>query len=105
MHKPLLLACAALALALAGPGHATSSRSGAQGYDWPQWQGPTRKGLPREPGRLKSWPQHGPPWLWKAGRLGAGFSTPAIANGRIFTMGNRGGKEYVFALNEKNGRR
>src|SRR5207302_1322834 len=85
-------------------GHATSSRSRSQAYDWPQWQGPNRNGVSRETGLLKSWPAHGPPLLWKAHRLGAGFSTPAIAGGRIFTMGNRGGKEYVIALNEKSGK-
>src|SRR5690242_18647731 len=105
MHKPLLLGCAALALTLAGPGHAISSRSPFQGYDWPQWQGPNRNGISQETGLLKSWPGNGPPLLWKAHRLGAGFSTPAIAGGRIFTMGNGGANEYVIALNEKNGKR
>jgi outer membrane protein assembly factor BamB len=37
--------------------------------------------------------------------LGAGYSTPAIAGGRVFTMGNRHRKEYVIALSEKSGNR
>jgi outer membrane protein assembly factor BamB len=41
--------------------------------------------------------------LWKAKGLGQGFSTPAVAGGRIFVMGNRDKKEYVLALDENGG--
>jgi outer membrane protein assembly factor BamB len=105
MHKELFSGCAILAFSLAGPGDAVSSRLPSQGYDWPQWQGPNRNGVSRETGLLKSWPQHGPPLLWQAGRLGIGFSTLAIAHGRIITMGKRGAKEYVIALDERDGKR
>jgi outer membrane protein assembly factor BamB len=36
--------------------------------------------------------------VWKAKGLGVGFSTPSIASGRIFSMGNIGKDECVMAL-------
>ncbi len=41
--------------------------------------------------------------MWKARGLGEGYVTPSVAAGRIFTMGNRGGVEYVIALSEDDG--
>jgi outer membrane protein assembly factor BamB len=76
----------------------------SRAYDWPQWQGPDRTAVSRESGLLKSWPKEGPHLLWKIPGLGEGFSTPSVAGGRIFTMGNRGNTEYVIALNEKDGK-
>jgi outer membrane protein assembly factor BamB len=75
-----------------------------QPFDWPQWQGPHRTNVSDETGLLKQWPAAGPALLWKAKGLGEGFSTPSVAGGRIYVMGNRGGKEYVIALDEDNGR-
>jgi prepilin-type processing-associated H-X9-DG protein len=73
-------------------------------YDWPQWQGLERTAISPEKGLLPSWPKEGPELAWKATGLGAGYSTPSIAGGRIFTMGNRGRTEYVIALSEKDGK-
>jgi len=73
-------------------------------YDWPQWQGADRSGVSKETGLLKEWPKDGPPLAWKVKGLGDGFSTPTVAAGRIFTMGNRGKSEYVIALDEDGGR-
>jgi outer membrane protein assembly factor BamB len=70
------------------------------GSDWPQWQGPERNAVCRETGLLQRWPPAGPPLLWTATGLGVGFSTPSVAAGRIFTMGNRDNTEYVLALDE-----
>ena len=72
--------------------------------DWPQWQGPDRNAVSKETGLLKSWPKGGPPLAWKATDLGQGFSTPSVANGRIFGMSYRGKDEVVWALEEKTGK-
>jgi outer membrane protein assembly factor BamB len=82
---------------------AADSAPAASG-DWPGWRGPERTGVSRETGLLHQWPQGGPKLLWKAKGLGGGYSTPAIAGGRLFVMGSRGNDEYVMALNLKNGR-
>jgi outer membrane protein assembly factor BamB len=72
--------------------------------DWPQWRGPNRDGVSKETGLLKQWPQGGPPLAWKATGAGTGYSSMAIANGRIFTMGLRGDKEYIIAFDVATGR-
>ena len=46
----------------------------------------------------------GPTLLWQKDELGDGYSTPAIANGRIFLINNQGlENEYVQALAVKDG--
>jgi outer membrane protein assembly factor BamB len=83
---------------------ALSWTSAAFCADWPQWQGPNRDAMSKETGLLQQWPKDGPPLAWKIKELGGGDSAPAIAAGRIFGMGNRGGDEIVWALSEKNGK-
>jgi outer membrane protein assembly factor BamB len=73
-------------------------------FDWPQWQGQDRTAVSREKGLLGDWPKAGPSLAWKIDNLGEGYSTPTIASGRIFTMGNRGSKEYVLAFAEDGGK-
>ena len=73
--------------------------------DWPQWRGPHRDGLSAEKNLLKSWPQGGPPLAWKVGGAGEGYSSFAVAGGRIFTLGARGDREYVIAFDAASGKR
>jgi outer membrane protein assembly factor BamB len=72
--------------------------------DWPQWRGPNRDGISQETGLLKQWPAEGPPLAWKTTGAGRGYSSLAIAGGRIFTMGLRGDKEYVIAFDTSTGK-
>jgi outer membrane protein assembly factor BamB len=72
-------------------------------YDWPQWQGPERTAKSRETALLTEWPAGGPPLVWKAKRLGGGYSTPSIASGRVFGMSFRGEDEVVWTLEEASG--
>jgi outer membrane protein assembly factor BamB len=73
------------------------------GGNWPQWRGPRRDGVSTETNLLQTWPAGGPPRLWVASGLGAGFSSVSISGGRIFTMGDRRDGQYVLGLNETNG--
>src|ERR1700722_12104376 len=73
-------------------------------YDWPQWQGPTRTAASSETGLLEDWPKEGPSLAWRIKGLGEGFSTPTVAAGRIFSMGNKEKKEYVTAFAEDGGK-
>lgn len=66
--------------------------------DWPQWRGPNRDGMSSSTGLLKTWNDGGPALAWKTSGLGSGFSSLAIANGKIFTMGEREGAQFVLAL-------
>ena len=47
------------------------------------------------------WPEGGPRLAWKIDGLGVGFSTPSVAAGRIYVMGNRDGQEFVLALSAR----
>src|SRR4029453_3147648 len=76
----------------------------AQNGEWPQWRGPNRDGVSKESGLLKQWPAEGPPLLWKTTGAGIGYSSLAIAGGRIYTMGVRGDREYVIAFDAATGK-
>lgn len=72
--------------------------------DWPQWRGPERNAISQEKGLLQEWPKEGPPLAWRIEGLGGGDGAPAIAEGRIYIMGTRGGEEVVRALSEQDGK-
>jgi len=72
--------------------------------DWPQWRGANRDGISKEVGLMKQWPADGPPLVWKATGAGAGYSSFAVAGGRIFTMGLRANREYVIAFDVATGK-
>jgi outer membrane protein assembly factor BamB len=73
--------------------------------DWPQWRGPNRDGRSPETGLLQQWPAQGPPLVWKAGGAGTGYSSMSVAGGRLYTVGARGGTEYVHAFEVATGRK
>ena len=65
--------------------------------DWPQWRGPNRDGVCTETGLLQQWPKDGPKLLWEISGLGPGYSSVSIAKGRLYTMGDRGKEQFVYA--------
>jgi outer membrane protein assembly factor BamB len=73
--------------------------------DWPQWRGPRRDGVSAEKGLLKSWPAGGPPLAWTARGAGEGYSSFSVADGRLYTLGARGGTEQVIAFDATSGKR
>jgi outer membrane protein assembly factor BamB len=75
----------------------------AWGADWPQWRGPNRDGISPETGLLDSWPQGGPRLLWRLEGLGEGYSSSAVADGRLFTQGQKGETEFVLAFDANTG--
>jgi outer membrane protein assembly factor BamB len=93
MHsRALCLAAAFLVVATAAPA-----------ADWPQWRGPNQDGVCTETGLLKSWPKDGPPVAWTAKNLGTGHGTPTVAGGTVYGMGNRDGKDGIWAVKESDG--
>lgn len=75
------------------------------GGDWTQWRGPNRDGISGETGLLESWPSDGPPEAWRIDGLGGGFSSCAIAGGRLFTMGQFGDETRLIARDATTGDR
>jgi outer membrane protein assembly factor BamB len=80
---------------------ATACRASAG--DWPHWRGPDRNGISRETGWLDLWPSAGPPVAWK-GQAGTGFSSFAVAAGRVFTMGNADNTDTVWCYDADSGK-
>lgn len=76
----------------------------ARGGDWPQWHGPKRDNVSTETGLSRQWGPNGPTLAWQASGLGLGFSSLAITNGRIFTMGDHGAEQFIEALDAKSGK-
>ena len=66
--------------------------------DWPQFRGPDRDGKSPETGLLKQWPEDGPPLLWEIDGLGDGYSSAAIAKGRVYITGMADRQGFVFAF-------
>ncbi len=83
---------------------AADNRPPASQNGWPQWRGALRDGVSHDAGLLNEWPAEGPPLVWKATGLGRGFSSISIADGRIFTMGDREAGEFVIALDLASGK-
>jgi outer membrane protein assembly factor BamB len=72
--------------------------------EWPQFRGPKRDDISADTGLLKKWPEAGPPVVWQAKGVGSGFSSVAVAGGKVYTMGNKGASCFLFALDGKNGK-
>lgn len=71
--------------------------------DWPQWRGPTRNGISTESGWLDTWPAEGPKVAWKA-KVGLGFSSFVVAEGRAYTMGHADSQDTVFCFDAATGK-
>src|SRR6185503_19148182 len=71
--------------------------------DWPRWRGPHLNGLSAEKNWLPKWGSEGPRQLWKA-NVGTGFSACSVANGRVYTMGNKNDQDTIYCFDAETGR-
>lgn len=71
--------------------------------DWPQWRGINRDAKSPETGLLTEWPEDGPPLAWKTTGMGGGFSSVAVSDGIIYTLGDLEDGCHVIARNESDG--
>lgn len=71
--------------------------------DWPQWRGPARKGVSAETNWVSRWPGGAPKRLWSK-QVGQGFSSVAVAGGRLYTMGNQNNQDVVSCLQAATGK-
>ena len=79
----------------------TKDQTAAAG-EWPQFLGPQRNGLSAETGLLEQWPEQGPKVIWRV-QGGVGMSGLAISRGRVLTMVQREGQQWLVALNALTG--
>jgi outer membrane protein assembly factor BamB len=71
--------------------------------DWPQFLGPNRTGISSERGLLDKWPAAGPKEVWRA-TGGVGLAGLAVSRGRLVTLVQKDGKQWVIALDAKSGK-
>lgn len=90
------------------PGTAgTAGAAGAAGAekesaDWPRFRGPRNDGISTENNWTVEKLKAGPKILWKA-TPGAGYSTVSVKTGRLYTMGNAGGRDTVWCYDAEKG--
>ena len=77
----LLAACAPL----------IADDSSGKSTDWPRWRGPNGDGVSNETDWTSDWPADGPKQLWTA-KIGVGFGSIAVADGRAYVMGHKRSK-------------
>ena len=70
--------------------------------DWPGWRGPNGDGISPETGLLKVWPADGPRVVWRA-ELYGGYSSMAVAEGRLFTLTKDKDEELVLSFDAHSG--
>lgn len=71
----------------------------AQGQEWPQWRGPNRDGHSPDRKLELDWTEKEPELLWMATGTGSGYASVSVANGLIYTTGDKDGAQNVVALN------
>ena len=76
--------------------------SHAQAADWPHWRGTSRNDITSEDSGWNkgAWPLKKP--LWQVS-LGVGCTSPIVADGRLYSMGWRAGKDTVTCLEMNTG--
>lgn len=60
----------------------------ASAGDWPTFRGPQRNAISTDTGLLQEWPSEGPKLQWSAEGAGRGYSSLAVVEDRIYTMGD-----------------
>lgn len=71
--------------------------------EWPQFLGPNRTGLSSEIDLLEEWPENGLKIIWRVPG-GVGMSGLSISRGRVLTMVQREGQQWVIAVDAVTGR-
>jgi outer membrane protein assembly factor BamB len=98
VYGAVLTGLAALA-ACSSADTATAKSTG----DWAQFRGPNRDDISPDKGLLKSWPKDGPRVVWKGTGVGTGYSSVAVAGDKVFTMGDKDGSSWIFAVSRDKG--
>lgn len=70
--------------------------------EWPSFLGATHNAVSAETHLLRDWPEGGPKLLWEMPK-GTGYSSPAIAGGRLIYMHRLGNEEVVVSLHPETG--
>ncbi len=74
------------------------------GADWPHLRGPSYSGVSAETRLAESWPEEGPPVLWRI-PLGQGYSGLVVVGRRVYTQYQSLSGQYVVCLDADTGER
>ena len=75
-----------------------------QADNWPCFRGLNHDGISKEKNWRTVWPKAGLQQVWGE-KVGIGFSSVSVANGMAFTLGHTGGKDTLYCLDAKTGRK
>ncbi|MFO0903799.1 MAG: PQQ-binding-like beta-propeller repeat protein [Pirellulales bacterium] len=86
-----------------------SIAAAADSASWPTFRGSDRSAVSPDKDLLQAWPAEGPKLLWEAKGAGRGYSSLAIADGRLYTLGDGSSTaedkdEYLFAYDLADGK-
>ena len=70
---------------------------------WPQWRGPRRDGVVHVPDLLTEWADDGPPKRWQT-RIGIGYSSFAVKDGRLYSLFKKAEWEVVACWRVEDGK-
>jgi len=93
MRRRLILGCVLTVVVLGGS---------LSAEDWPQFLGPSRDGVYRGPALADAWAPQGPAVVWQM-PIGAGFSGPVVAQGRVILFHRIRNEEVVEAIDPMTG--
>ncbi len=79
----------------------TVELTGTEQNDWPRWRGANLDGISPESHWRSTWDEE-PETLWKK-NIGTGFSSLAVRDGKLYTMGHEGGQDTIYCLDADTG--
>lgn len=103
MYRYLLLICPVL-MFLTACSSSAAPEPAPKISNWPMYRGSNRDNISPDKGLLSRWPKSGPKLLWRATGVGVGYSSVSVAGSRVYTMGDKGGQSYIFALSRTTGK-
>ncbi len=98
----VLMWLVALVLTLGPAARGLVAGSAADG-DWPQFRGVRRDGRTAGQGLARSWPEGGPPVVWRK-KTGEGYSSVVVAGGRVFVLSADGETEVAIGFEDPSGK-
>jgi len=97
-HKVRLIAAMVVVVSA---GACLAQVQGRSGADWPHWRGPDRTGITTESSGWDegAWP---PPVMWTR-QVGAGATSPIVADGLVYVMGWADDTDTVYCIDPASG--
>jgi len=71
--------------------------------EWPQWRGAQRNAVSLETDLADTWPDDGPPVVWRT-KIGSGYSSVTVSDGRAYTLWDEDGAQFVVSLDAGTGK-